>query len=176
MRVLSESANPRPLLAARMMHPVARGSLQFWCLKLCAVSMLASFPASLFAQSSCPGIQVNILDIRNSAGSVACALFEAPEGFPERFLEFATNITMIKIQDTQARCNFFDIPPGTYALAVIHDENMNGELDTNWLGVPVEGYGFSNDVTASLSAPSFDAARFAYDGLNLDMTITLNYH
>ena len=82
---------------------------------------------------------------------------------------------LIKIRDTQARCEFLDIPPGTYDLAVIHDENMDGELDTNWLGVPTEGYGFSNDAKASMGAPSFDAASFPYDGRSLDLTITLNY-
>jgi hypothetical protein len=41
----------------------------------------------------------------------------------------------LKIRKEEARCNFTDIPPGTYALAVIHDENMNGKLDTNWLGI-----------------------------------------
>ena len=87
----------------------------------------------------------------------------------------ATNIMIIKIQDTQARCDFEDIPPGTYALNVIHDENMDGKLAANWVGIPTEGYGFSNDVKALMSAPSFEAASFPYDGRNLDMTISLNY-
>ena len=82
---------------------------------------------------------------------------------------------IVKVQDTKARFDFLDIPPGTYALAVIHDENMDGELRTNWLGVPKEGYGFSNDATASMGAPSFEAASFSYDGQNLDLTISLNY-
>ncbi len=82
---------------------------------------------------------------------------------------------MIKIRDTQARCNFLDVPPGTYALAVIHDENMDGKLGTNFLGVPTEGYGFSSGATASMSAPSFEAASFLYDGKNLDLTIRLTY-
>jgi uncharacterized protein (DUF2141 family) len=118
---------------------------------------------------------VKILDIKNSAGVVACALFETSEGFPTEFLHSATNIIMTKVQDTQARCDFVDIPPGTYALAVIHDENMDGKLGTNWMGVPTEGYGFSDDAKASMSAPSFEAARFQYDERNLDLTISLNY-
>jgi uncharacterized protein (DUF2141 family) len=51
-----------------------------------------------------------------------------------------------------ARCDFGDIPPGTYAIAVIHDENSHGKLDTNRLGVPTEGYGFSGDAGALLGA------------------------
>ncbi|MDT8449363.1 MAG: DUF2141 domain-containing protein [Wenzhouxiangellaceae bacterium] len=118
---------------------------------------------------------MKILDIRNSTGKVACALFESAEGFPEEFLRYATNIMLIKIRDAEARCDFLDIPPGTYSLAVIHDENMNGKLDTNWLGVPKEGYGFSNDAKASMGAPSFDRASFLYDGKSLELTISLNY-
>ncbi len=96
-----------------------------------------------FAQSSsCPGIHVKVLNIRNSTGTVDCALFESPVGFPIDVLLSATNVMVIKVRKTQARCDFEDIPPGTYALAVIHDENMNGKLDTNFLGVPKEGYGF----------------------------------
>lgn len=127
------------------------------------------------AQSPCPGIHVKILDIRNSTGSVACALFESPEGFPIEFLRSATNVMVIKVRKSQARCDFEDIPPGIYALAVIHDENMNGELDTNVLGIPKEGYGFSNDARAWFGAPSFTDASFPYDGQTLDLTISLHY-
>lgn len=144
-------------------------------LVLCAVLAFVNLPVTGLAQSPCPGIHVTILDIRNSTGTVACALFESPEGFPGDFLRSATNIMMLKIKDSRARCDFEDIPPGRYALAVIHDENMNGRLDMNRLGIPTEGYGFSNDARAFLGAPSFDAASFAYDGRNAALTISLNY-
>ncbi|HET9788389.1 MAG TPA: DUF2141 domain-containing protein [Pyrinomonadaceae bacterium] len=137
--------------------------------------VFANLPAVAVAQSPCPGIHVKVLNIRNSTGTVACALFESPTGFPIEYLRYATNIMVIKIRETQARCDFLDIPPGTYALAVIHDENMNGKLDTNWLGAPTEGYGFSNDAKALLSPPSFSAASFPYDGENLELTINLHY-
>ena len=140
-----------------------------------AVLAFANLPATGLAQSPCPGIHVKILNIKNSAGAVACALFESPDGFPTEFLHSATNIMMINIKVSRARCDFEDIPKGRYALAVIHDENMNGKLDANWLGIPTEGYGFSNDAKAVFSAPSFDAASFPYDGRNLALTISLNY-
>ena len=143
------------------------------CAALLALIMFVSLPVN--AESSCIGIHVKVLNIRNSAGAVACALFESAVGFPSEFLRSATNIMIIKVRDTQARCDFEDIPRGTYALAVIHDENMNGELDANWLGIPTEGYGFSNDAIALLGAPSFSAASFPYDGRNLDLTISLRY-
>jgi uncharacterized protein (DUF2141 family) len=140
-----------------------------------AVLMFVNLSTIAVAQSPCPGIHVKILNIKNSTGTVACALFESPAGFPIEYLRSATNIMVIKIRDTQARCDFLDIPPGTYALAVIHDENTNGKFDTNWMGVPTEGYGFSNDAKALLGAPSFSAASFQYDGQNLELTISLHY-
>lgn len=155
--------------------PQMRGSLGARCVTWLSVLMFGSLPTLVLAQSPCPGIHVKILDIRNSTGAVACALFEAPEGFPTEYLRSATRIMFMKVRDKQARCDFEDIPPGTYALAVVHDENMNGKLDTNLLGIPKEGYGFSNDAKALLGAPTFSAASFLYDGQNLDLTISLNY-
>jgi uncharacterized protein (DUF2141 family) len=143
---------------------------------LLTVLVVASLPALAFAQSpSCSGIHVKILNIRDSTGTVDCALFSSPVGFPIEVLLSATKVMVTKIRNTEARCDFEDIPPGTYALAVVHDENMNGKLDTNWLGTPTEGYGFSNDVKALKGGPSFSACSFKYDGGTLDMTISLHY-
>lgn len=172
---MSESTIRKFTLAATVRHMVTRAPRGTRCIALCAVLVLANLPAVVFAQSPCPGIHVKILDIRNSTGAVACALFESPVGFPTEFLQSATNIVIIQIRDTKARCNFLDIPPGTYALAVIHDEDMNGKLATNWIGVPTEGYGFSSDAEVSMGAPSFEDASFSYDGQNLDLEISLNY-
>jgi uncharacterized protein (DUF2141 family) len=136
--------------------------------------MLWNVAAIAFAQSSCPGIHVDILNIRNSTGTVACALFDSPEGCPYEYLHSATNV-MIKIRKARARCDFEEVPPGTYAMAVVHDENMNGKLDTGLLGIPTEGYGFSNDAKALFSAPSFADASFRYDGGSIDLTMSLHY-
>ena len=142
---------------------------------LIAVLVFANLPAVAFAEQDCPGIHVKILDIRNSTGTVACALFESPAGFPSEFLHSATNVMIIKIRKAQARCDFMDIPPGTYAMVVIHDENMNGKLDANALGIPKEGYGFSKDAKKWLGTPSFSDASFTYDGKNVDLTMSLHY-
>lgn len=171
---MNESTLRKAAVAPRVNDPEMRVPVGVRRGALCAALVFANVSVSAFAQS-CPGIHVKILNIKNSTGAVACALFESPAGFPTEFLQSATNIMMIKIRDTQARCDFEDIPPGRYALAVIHDENMNGKLDANQRGIPTEGYGFSKDAKAFLSAPSFRAASFPYDGRNIDLTISLNY-
>ena len=166
-------------LAGAAIHTVKasamHGFLGLQCVTWFALLMLAILSGVAFAQEPCPGIHVKILNIRNSTGTVDCALFASPDGFPREFLHSAIVVMVLKIQETQARCDFQDIPPGTYALAVIHDENMNGRLDTNWLGVPKEGYGFSNDVKVVRGAPSFSDASFPYDGQTLNFTLSMHY-
>jgi len=172
---MNESSDWKPTAPFTDRDPEKGVLTKVRCVPLVAVLVLANLPALAFAQSSCPGIHVKILNIKNSTGAIGCALFNSPVGFPIEFLSYATNIIVIKIQDTQTSCDFADIPPGTYALAVIHDENMNGKLDTNWLGIPTEGYGFSNDAKAMLGPPSFSAAGFSYDGQDMKLTISLHY-
>ncbi|NMT65015.1 DUF2141 domain-containing protein [Marinobacter orientalis] len=173
--LMSKSNNRESALTSTAMLALIRHSMGGRYMALGFVLAFTNLPAIVFAEPSCPGIHVKIPNIKNSTGTVACALFESPAGFPNEFLHSATNIMMMKIRDTKARCSFLDIPPGTYALAVIHDENMDGKLNTNFLGVPTEGYGFSSGAEAALSAPSFEDASFSYDGQNLDLTIRLNY-
>lgn len=156
------------------MYQKLRMSMRPRCAATLAVLVLAPLPPAI-AQPPCHRIHVEIRDLKNSNGSVACALFESPEGFPADYLRQATNIMSLKVRDHLARCDFEAIPPGTYALAVIHDENMNGKLDSNMLGVPTEGYGFSNDAMGLWGPPSFQAASFVYDGVSLDLTIRLHY-
>ena len=172
---MNKSTIRKSTVASSVKDPKMRVPTGIRCVVLCAVLAFANLSDIAFSQSSCPGIHVKILNIRNSIGTVACALFESPVGFPTEFLHCATNIMVIKIRGKQARCDFEDIAPGTYALAVIHDENMNGKLDTNWLGVPTEGYGFSNDTKTLLGAPSFSAAGFSSNGQKIDLTISLYY-
>jgi uncharacterized protein (DUF2141 family) len=143
---------------------------------LFVVLIFADLPSVALAQSlSCPGIHVKVLGIRNSTGTVDCALFDSAVGFPTEFLLKASRVMVLRVRNERARCDFEDIPPGVYALVVIHDENSNGKLDTNWLGIPTEGYGFSNDARGRLGPPKFPAASFSYDGRSVDLTISLHY-
>ena len=58
------------------------------------------------------------------------------------------------------RVVFNNLPNGTYAIKVFHDVNDNGVLDTNWLGIPTEPYGFSKDAMGTFGPPSFQQASF----------------
>ncbi len=173
--LISKSNNRKSALTSTAMLAVIRYSMGVRYVALGFVLAFTNLPTIVFAQSSCPGIHVKIPNIKNSTGNIACGIFESQEGFPNKFLGSAKAIIIKKIQKTKAECDFSDIPPGTYAIAVIHDKNMNGKLDTNWFGVPTEGYGFSNTTIDEFGAPAFSVASFPYDGQNIDMMIRLNY-
>ena len=71
---------------------------------------------------------------------------------------------------------FSNLAPGRYAAIAFHDENGNGKLDKNFLGVPTEPYGFSNNVQGFLGPPTFDAAALDIGDGNAAIRITLVYH
>jgi uncharacterized protein (DUF2141 family) len=66
------------------------------------------------------------------------------------------------IVNRRATCLFEDVPPGEYAVAVFHDENGNNDLDRNFLGIPSEGTGASNDARGFMGPPPYDGARFQF--------------
>jgi uncharacterized protein (DUF2141 family) len=71
-------------------------------------------------------------------------------------------------------CAFASVAPGTYAVALFHDENDNGKLDTNFVGIPREGVGVSNNKLRSFGPPTWDDAKFALNG-DVVLDVSLHY-
>ncbi len=108
-------------------------------------------------------VVVAIEDLRNARGVVRCLLFDRADGWPDVHTK-ALRVMTVPIDGKRATCDFGNIAPGAYAFVYLHDENENKKLDKNILGVPIEGYGISNDVRGTVSAPSFQSARFRFEG------------
>jgi uncharacterized protein (DUF2141 family) len=77
---------------------------------------------------------------------------------------------MSPISDTSCTFTFNDLTPGKYAIRYYHDENINGKMDTNLVGKPTEGYGFSNNVIGKTGPPKFE--KWLFD-IKSDMKIEL---
>ena len=136
------------------------------------LSCLLALPvASIEAQS---GIQVSIDGLRTNKGQVICSLYSSAEGFPKNESRAVARSTSV-IADGQGNCTFSDIQPGTYAISVFHDENLNGRLDTNFLGIPREGVGASNNARGHFGPPTFRDASFEYPGGEMDLRIRITY-
>lgn len=67
----------------------------------------------------------------------------------------------VRVRAREATCTFSVLRPGRYAAAFFHDWDGDGVIDKNFLGIPTEGYAFSRDAHAALSAPAFERAAFA---------------
>jgi len=106
---------------------------------------------------------VSVTGVRNGTGVVAVALFseEAAGGFPQAE---PLRSTSALASTTGVELTFEDLPAGRYALALMHDENQNGDLDTNDYGIPVEGFAFSNNAMSDMGPPSFSQAAVVVDG------------
>ena len=107
-------------------------------------------------------LRVDVTGIRNDHGAIYCQLFSGAKGFPRKVSK-TTAVVRAQIQDGSATCAFPSVSPGSYAVAVYHDENGNGRLDRGFMGIPKEGVGVSNDAQRSWGVPSFDQAKFAVE-------------
>lgn len=119
-------------------------------------------------------IHVEITGLRNDKGQVLCSLFSSATDFPKKTEKAVAHSTSV-ISDRRAVCEFSGVAPGTYAVSVFHDENSNGKLDTNFMGIPREGVGASNGAKGHLGPPKFDAAAFRFAGGRLELKITITY-
>lgn len=113
--------------------------------------------------SKAGGIKVEVTDFRNDKGQLGCSLWPGPEGFPRDDSHIMKHV-WAPIKGARGECVFGGVPGGEYAVTLFHDENKNGKFDSNFIGYPLEGYGFSNNVVPQFKAPSFDQCKFHYDG------------
>ena len=134
------------------------------------IVIAVTFINNIQAQSK-HSLAVSFSGYKNTSGKLYIALFNKEESFLKSSEAFLFQI--INSEKDKTVCNFSNLEKGYYAIAVFHDINHNGKLDTNLLGVPNEYYGFSNDATGFMSGPSFSKAKFYLDA---DKSISIHLH
>ncbi len=120
-------------------------------------------------------IVVTITDIRNTKGEMVISLFNIDEGFPDEISSTLKN-KKISIQATTVEYIFEKVPYGEYAIAIMHDENGNGEMDTNFLGIPIEGVGVSNNALRKFGPPKYEDSKFIHDSKENLIEIKTHYY
>ena len=138
--------------------------------KAVLTSVIFLVSLSLSAQNGTIVLEVN--GVENTLGSLFIGLFHNEGNFPDYGHELIGK--RIIIQDLNSiQCTFENLEDGRYALAIWHDENNNEALDANLFGMPIEKYGFSNDV-GTFGKPDFeDAAFFVKNGKETKLIINL---
>jgi uncharacterized protein (DUF2141 family) len=122
------------------------------------IAAFALAPIFLAGGASAARIIVTIDGLHSAQGNVFVGLYASPN----KFLHGNQCDAFRKVRASTGPITvaFDNLPPGTYAVGAYHDENANEHLDTNPLGLPIEGYALSNGVRAVLAKPNFYEAAF----------------
>lgn len=141
-------------------------SICFW-----ALLAVPAFPA--FAASTNAQLRVEIRGHDGPTGSLMVAVFDSAREFPsgKRVREATLPLTRDPSNNTM-RCSF-TLPAGRYGVAVIHDRNGNGRMDTNFIGIPRERYGFSRNPGFHIGPPPFDHVAIDLPSGGLEISILL---
>ena len=141
-------------------------SRAFPCLGLALSLMLAAGPARAepgeegAAAPGTGGLVVTVTGLRSGQGQVLACLVHEAAAFPDCSGHASARHQAVPAVRGMVILDFGSVPPGTYAIALFHDENGNGRLD-KFAMIPREGYGFSRDAPVRFGPPRFAAAAFA---------------
>lgn len=137
-----------------------------------ALSLLIIASESSAAQTG--SLNITIANLKSDKGKCLIYLYKSEEGFPDKpQAAFKKIVNEIKSGKSYTQIN--DIPHGVYAVAVVHDENDNGKMETNFIGIPKEGIGVSNNVKGSFGPPKFKDAKFNHESAGSTINITISY-
>ncbi len=117
-------------------------------------------------------VTVTITGARSDDGIVLLSLHNEKKGFPG---ENALVEKKAELEDGKAKIVFKDVESGAYAIALIHDEDGNGKLKTNFIGIPKEGIGTSNNVKPRFGPPSYEKASFEVGEEPVELEIVVLY-
>lgn len=117
--------------------------------------------------------KITIAGLRNTKGVLRVSLYDREE----TFLEADSRVASLRLQvwSQPMQVCFMGLPPGTYAVTVHHDEDGDGKLNRNLVGIPHEGYGFSNDARGIVGPPTFAQTGITLQHQDIQITITMRY-
>ena len=100
-------------------------------------------------------LSVTIPNLKAVKGEIVIAIYDQTEKFPKIGQTYRT--ARFPVHSNSETYTIKGVKAGECALAIYHDENLDGECNSNFLGIPKEGYGFSNNVKPVFSAPPYEA-------------------
>ncbi|MEA5581738.1 DUF2141 domain-containing protein [Nodularia harveyana UHCC-0300] len=136
---------------------------------------MGNFTSTSIARASFQGkLTVEIDGFPNKKGQACVSIFANSQGFPSKS-DRVIKKQCTQITDTFLTVTFHNLQAGSYAVAVIHDQNQDQILNRNNLGMPIEGFGFSRNPQVRTSPPKFKDAAFVLAGPNTVIPIQLKY-
>lgn len=130
--------------------------------------LLSSFNS--FLPSDKDTLILKVTNIKKAVGDIYVAVFDNKEDYMEN--RFVEAVAAVEIKG-ELEINI-EMPKGKYAISIFHDTNEDGELSTNFLGIPKEPYGFSNNPKAKFGPPSYEQSLFEFKESGQVIEIELN--
>ena len=109
--------------------------------------------------NSNPELTLNISNIKSFQGELIIGVFNNEAMFLKDGAAFK-NYTIV-VNEASETIVIKNLPKGDYAISLYHDKNSDNECNLNFLGIPKEGYGFSNNIKPKFSAPSYKDCKFS---------------
>lgn len=120
-------------------------------------------------------LTVRVLGLESREGAILYAVFDDHRAFPADYDSAVTNGYLDLSQVKEEVSITIPLDPGRYAVALIHDQNGNSELDVGAFDIPVEGYGFSNNPSAMGGPPSFNDSALDIAAEDVIVEVLLQY-
>lgn len=139
-----------------------------------AIALLGGTMAASAQGIGVGALTVEVGGLRDLNGQLCVNVFNSSQGFPTQGAK-AVQKQCVKITDRQMAIQFKNLPAGTYAIAVLHDENSDNQANRNVLGIPTEGFGFSQNPRIIAGPPKFGEAAVLVAGRNTEVQIQLQY-
>jgi uncharacterized protein (DUF2141 family) len=138
----------------------------------CSLTLAAARPPPEQPAPAPDLLTFTVHDLRNDRGSLRCGLYAESDNWLDGDPHASARAL---IDDGEATCAFRGIAPGLYGIAALHDEDDDGEMDKNLLGLPEEGHSISNDAQEGELKPDWEDARFEYRGGALHLEARIEY-
>ncbi len=140
---------------------------------LIAAIAVALTPLPAASSQNATSVSIAVTGLRNTNGIVQACLTAVPRYFPDCDRDPEAHRLSIHASSNLV-LEFDDVPAGTYAVALLHDENSNGRVD-RMLMIPREGFGFSRDAPVRMGPPDFADAAFTLGAAPNHQTIRMRY-
>lgn len=147
--------------------------MKFWAMRLLMCATLLPISGAGPASQPTAQLTIKVTDLRNHKGQLIFGVFRSAQGFP---IDGSKAVNwQIKPADADTVVFVATLAPGTYGASVLHDENKNGKMDKNLAGIPVEGYGVTNNPKPRFRSATFNESRFTLPPEGATLTISVQY-
>jgi uncharacterized protein (DUF2141 family) len=132
------------------------------------ITAIAFFICSLMSAQNA-NLTVSVSGLKNNTGMVKVGLYNS-EG---TFLKSTYKSVTSEIKNNSATVTFIDVPKGEYGISAYQDENSNGKLDKNMMGIPSEDFACSNNAKGFMGPPGYEDAKF---NINKNLKIDIKFN